>query len=130
MRKFSTLMIALTTTLMLPQAALALDAKTPARVCLSTANMGTDGVDLHQAKLAARRAGDIGSGAPQCVPARVFLNGGSNGTDGVDRLRERMTKQASGGAADPGFEAEVYFSKNTNGTDGVDLLQRRLAGDA
>ena len=129
MRKFSTLMIALTTVLMLPQAALAVESQAPAQVCLSQTNMGTDGVDLFHAKLAQRRAEKTGSTEQECVPARVFINGGSNGTDGVDLHQDRMSRQASGDAANLGFEARVYLSNSNMGTDGVDLLQRRLAGD-
>ncbi|MFH7587112.1 hypothetical protein [Oceanimonas smirnovii] len=127
MRKLSTLMIALTTVVMLPQAALASAAQTPAHVCLSNVNMFTDGVDLFHAKLAQRRAAKTGSAGLECTPAHVFMNGGSNGTDGVDHFQERMDPDA---AANPGSKARVYLSKGNDGTDGVDLFQRHRAGDS
>lgn len=108
------------------QAADTIADKEAARVCLSTENFGSDGVDRFQAKMSALRASKTGKEAAQCVPAKVYLNTGSNGSDGVDRHQEKMAKLRNDQSQAKPAPAKVYLNVGPNGTDGVDRFQERM----
>ena len=130
MLKTTSLIMLAATTLLSAQAAQATAEKgVAASVRFSTTSNGTDGVDLHQAKMRKLHAEKTGILEVEYIPAQVYINVGSNGTDGVDRFDEKMAKlKRENGTAAPVKRVPATVTLNTanNGTDGVDRFDSRM----
>ncbi|MBR9830310.1 MAG: hypothetical protein GYB41_17025 [Oceanospirillales bacterium] len=129
MLKLTSLIVITTAISLAPLAALASSHHPVAKVCFSSTNNGSDGVDILQNKMARLRAEKEDVSVLECTPAEVYLNVGSNGTDGVDQLQEKMARLRSENHHD--FQArvipaKVYLNVGSNGSDGVDFFYDRM----
>ncbi|WP_417618619.1 hypothetical protein [Oceanisphaera sp.] len=129
MLKLASFIIFATAIFVSPQAALASDHQHAAKVCFNSINNGSDGVDIHQRKMARLRAEKESRSVSECMPAEVYLGVGSNGTDGVDLFQEKMARLRGEHGHDTQARrtpAKVYLNVGSNGSDGVDYFQDRI----